>query len=338
MFRFVRRTLIKTLGALLIVAFSFPPVSAASLTDHVRPLAGTQPGPRTFGGGHNFPGATAPFGMVQWGPDTTPSDRHSGGYDYRDRHITGFSLTHLNGAGCSLYGDFPFLPTTEPIDASPAPPDTAGLAGRFEPGFSHHHERASPGRYSVRLNPVRGAAIGVDLTATTRTGMARFAFPRSAHASVLIDAGGSAKANDLAEVRIDPANHEITGSTSSGYFCAQRPRYRVYFAAVFDRPFDAYGTWTRQRLSPSGTTALDQRQPSNISSRTAQAGAYASFDTRRDPIVEVTVGISFVSVAGARANLAAENRGASFRHLAAAAEGRWNRALGSIRVRGGAQR
>lgn len=335
---FVRRALIKTLGALLIVAFVFPPVSAASLTDHVNPLAGTQPGPRTFGGGHNFPGATVPFGMVQWGPDTTPSDRHSGGYDYRDRHITGFSLTHLNGAGCSLYGDFPFLPTTEPLDASPAPPDTAGLAGRFEPGFSHRHERAGPGRYSLRLNPVRGAAIDVDLTATTRTGMARFAFPRSPHASVLIDAGGSAKANDRAGVQIDPAGREITGSTSSGYFCAQRPRYRIYFTAVFDRPFDAYGTWTRQRLSPGATTASDQRQPSNVSSRTAQAGAYASFDTRRNPTVGVRVGISFVSVAGARANLAAENRGASFRRLAAAAEGRWNRALGSVRVSGGVRR
>ncbi len=335
---FVRRAFIKTLRALLIVAFAFPSVSAANLTDHVKPLSGTQPGLRTFGGGHNFPGATVPFGMVQWGPDTTPSDRHSGGYDYRDRHITGFSLTHLNGAGCSLYGDFPFLPTTEPLDASPAPPDTAGLAGRFEPGFSHRHERASPGRYSLRLNPVGGGAIGVDLTATTRTGAARFAFPRSPHASVLIDSGGSAKANDFAEVQIDPARREITGSTSSGYFCAQRPRYKIHFAAVFDRSFDAYGTWTRQRLSPGATAASDRRQPSNTPLRTAQAGAYASFDTRRNRLVGVRVGISFVSVAGARANLAAENRGASFRHVAAAAEGRWNHALGSIRVSGGARR
>jgi len=334
----VQRVVIETLKALLLVAFVFPPMSAAKPADHVNPLAGTQPGPRTFGGGHNFPGATVPFGMVQWGPDTTPSDRHSGGYDYRDRHITGFSLTHLNGAGCSLYGDFPFLPTTEPLDASPAPPGAAGLAGRFEPGFSHRNERASPGRYSVRLNPVRGAAIGVDLTATTRTGIARFAFPRSPHASVLIDAGGSAKANDLAEVQIDPAKREITGSASSGYFCAQRPRYRVYFAAVFDRPFDAYGTWTRQRLSRHSAGATDRRQPSNVPTRTAQAGAYASFDTRGNRLLTVRVGISFVSVAGARANLAAESHGASFHRIAATARARWNRALGSIRVSGGARR
>lgn len=331
----MRRAPIQTLGVLLLVAFAAPAASTANLADRVNPFAGTRPGPRTFGGGHNFPGATVPFGMVQWGPDTTPSDRHSGGYDYRDRHVTGFSLTHLNGAGCSLYGDFPFLPTTEPLDASPAPAGSAGLAGRFEPGFSHRSERASPGRYSVRLNPVRGGAIGVDLTATTRTGMARFAFPRSPHASVLIDAGGSAKANDLAQVQIDPVNREISGLASSGYFCAQRPRYRVYFAAVFDRPFDAYGTWTRQALSRGATAASDSREPSNVASDTAQAGAYASFDTRRNRTVTARVGVSFVSVAGARANLAAENPGGGFRDVAAAAERRWNRALGSIRVSGG---
>ena len=337
MFRFVRLALIKILGALLLVALAFPPVSGANRADHVNPFAGTQPGSRTFGGGHNFPGATVPFGMVQWGPDTTPSDRHSGGYDYRDRHLTGFSLTHLNGAGCSLYGDFPFLPTTEPLSNSPALPG-GGLAGRFEPGFSHANERASPGSYSVRLNPVRGGAISVDLTATTRTGMARFAFPRSLQASVLIDAGGSAKANDLAQVQIDPARREISGTASSGYFCAQRPRYRVYFTAIFSRRFDAYGTWTGQKLERSSTSASDSKPPSIVPADTAQAGAYASFDTRRNPIVTVRVGVSFVSVDGARANLAAENPSARFRDVAAAAKRRWNRSLGAIRVSGGASR
>jgi predicted alpha-1,2-mannosidase len=274
--------------------------------------------------------------MVQWGPDTVPADRHSGGYDHRDRHIRGFGLTHLSGAGCALYGDFPFLPTTEPIRASPAARG-GGLEGRFQPGFSHAHERARPGLYSVHLNPVGGGAIDAALTATIRTGMARFAFPRSPHASVLIDAGGSAKADDLAEVRIDPGKREIFGSASSGYFCAQRPRYRVYFAAVFDRSLDAYGTWTRQQLAPGSTAAVDQKPPSTVPANTAQAGAYASFDTRHNRVVTVRVGVSFVSVAGARANLAAESRSASFHRIATAAEESWNRALASIRVGGGSR-
>jgi predicted alpha-1,2-mannosidase len=325
------------LGALLVLGLGPSPAPAAGLADRVDVFAGTEPGSRAFGGGHNFPGATLPFGMIQWGPDTVPADRHSGGYDYRDRHIRGFGLTHLSGAGCALYGDFPFLPTTEPIETSPAAPG-GGLTGRFEPGFSHASESAEPGFYSVRLNPVGGGSIDTVLTATTRTGMARFSFPRSPHASVLIDAGGSAKADDLAEVQVDPGGREISGSASSGYFCAQRPRYRIYFAAAFDRPFDAYGTWTRQKLAPGSTAALDSQPPSTAAADTAQAGAYATFDTERNRTLAVRVGVSFVSVAGARANLAAESGHRSFGRIRTGAEASWNRALASIQVGGGASR
>lgn len=275
--------------------------------------------------------------MAQWSPDTAPAAPHSDGYDYRDRHISGFSLTHLSGAGCPLYGDFPFLPTTEPLQSSPAAPG-GGLDGQFQPGFSHAQESGSPGSYSVRLNPVHGGAIGVELTATTRTGVGRFEFPRNPHASVLIDAGGSAQPDDLASVAVDPKAREISGTASSGAFCAQRPRYRVYFAAVFDRPFAASGTWREDELEAGGTAAEDVAVPPQNPKATAQAGAYATFDTRRDRSVGVRVGLSFVSVADARANLAAESSSASFGATAARATRRWNQALGRIRVSGGSRR
>jgi predicted alpha-1,2-mannosidase len=321
--------------ALLELLLTAPAAPAAGRADHVSLFAGTRPGHGTFGGGHNFPGATVPFGMVQWSPDTTPADRSGDGYDYRDNHLSGFSLTHLSGAGCALYGDFPFLPTTEPISSSPADPGSAALDGRFQPGFSHAEEAARPGYYSVRLNPVRGAGIDTELTATTRTGMGRFTFPRNPHASILVNAGGSAQPDDFAAVEIDPAANEISGTASSGLFCGQRPRYRVYFAALFNRPLHAYGTWTRKVLSPGSTAAEDSQKPATNPRETAQAGAYASFDTRKNRTVLVRVGISFVSVANARANLAAESRGAGFGAVAAAAERRWNGALGRIRVAGG---
>ena len=60
----------------------------------------------TAGGGNTFPGATLPFGMVQWSPDTN----HDAWYDYSEKSILGFSLTHISGAGCPLYGDFGVLP------------------------------------------------------------------------------------------------------------------------------------------------------------------------------------------------------------------------------------
>jgi predicted alpha-1,2-mannosidase len=320
-------------GALAVV----PAAAAGDLSGHVDTFAGTRPGPGTFGGGHNFPGATLPFGMVQLGPDTTPAAPHSGGYDHRDSHISGFSLTHLSGAGCALYGDFPLLPTTEPIDSSPAAPG-GGLDGRFQPGFSHSEEAAWPGFYEARLNPVGGGDIDAALTATTRTGVARFEFPASPHASVLVDAGGSAQPDDLAAVAVDPGRREISGLASSGHFCGQRPRYRVYFAAVFDRRFDDFGTWQGDALERGGLTAEDHQVPSTDPRTTAQAGAFASFDTGRSRTVTARVGISFVSVEGARANLAAEATGRGFAAIGREARERWNQALGRVRVGGGPRR
>jgi predicted alpha-1,2-mannosidase len=322
---------------LLTCTAALAPAARADYAGQVDVFAGTRPGPRTFGGGHDFPGAALPFGMVQWSPDTTPSAPHSGGYDYRDRHLSGFSLTHLSGAGCALYGDFPFLPTTEPLTSSPAAPG-GGLDGQFQPGFSHSSERGRPGFYSTRLNPARGGAIGVALTATTRTGTARFTFPSGPQASVLINAGGSAQPDDFAAVQVNPGAREISGTASSGLFCGQRPRYRVYFAAVFSRPFAASGTWRRSTLQPGSTAAEDSQEPAADPPTTAQAGAYATFDTSGNPVVGVRVGISFVSVEGARANLAAEDPGLAFGEVAKRARERWNAALGRVRVSGGPPR
>lgn len=323
------------MAAFALLALTAPAALAAGFADRVHVFAGTRPGHDTFGGGHNFPGAAVPFGMVQWSPDTTPADRNGrGGYDHRDSHVKGFSLTHLSGAGCALYGDFPFLPTTEPLDASPAV-DGSGLAGQFQPGFSHARESGRPGYYSVRLNPVRGGSIDAELNATTRTGMARFTFPRGPHSSVLVNAGGSAQPDDFAAVQVDPARHEIDATASSGLFCGQRPRYRVYIAAIFPRRFASFGTWEGNKLLPESTAASDSQAPPSNPKINADAGAYATFDTRRNRTVVVRVGVSFVSVEAARANLAAENPGLSFGAVAKRAEGEWNRWLGRIRVSGG---
>lgn len=334
----IRPAGIAALAAYAFLALTATTATAAGLVDRVHVFAGTRPGPGTFGGGHNFPGAAVPFGMVQWSPDTTPAARNGrGGYDYRDSHVKGFSLTHLSGAGCSLYGDFPFLPTTEPLDASPAASGSE-LDGQFQPGLSHAHESGRPGYYAARLNPVRGGPIDVELTATTRTGMARFTFPGGSRSSVLVNAGGSAQPNDFAAVQIDPTRHEIDGVASSGLFCGHRPRYRVYIAAVFNRPFAGFGAWEGDRLLVGASAASDSQTPPANPATTADAGAYATFDTSPSRTVTARVGVSFVSVENARANLAAENPGLDFGTIARRAEGDWNKWLGRIRVEGGSPR
>ncbi len=316
-----------------------PAAAGAGLADHVHVFAGTRPGHDTFGGGHNFPGASAPFGMVQWSPDTTPADRNGrGGYDYRDSHIKGFSLTHLSGAGCSLYGDFPFLPTTEPIDDSPAAGGSS-LDGQFQPGFSHAHESGRPGYYSVRLNPVRGGAIDTELTATTRTGMARFTFPRNPHASVLINAGGSAQPDDFAAVSIDPARREIDGTASSGLFCGQRPRYRVYIAAVFDRALRGLRglgrEQARRRGGPRRATARRRRPTRRPAPRPAPTRASTPAATAPSPPASASpssASRTLVPTSPPKIRAAASARSPG------EAERRWNSWLGRIRVRGGPPR
>src|SRR5438270_4231341 len=77
--------------------------------DSVDPLIGTA------GGGNTFPGATLPLGMIQWSPDTG----HEAWYFYGEKQITGFSLTHISGAGCPLYGDFAVMPMTGELTTSP---------------------------------------------------------------------------------------------------------------------------------------------------------------------------------------------------------------------------
>jgi putative alpha-1,2-mannosidase len=242
-----------------------PPAATTAGRDpaaYVKPFNGTESGAPDFddgsGAGSTYPGAVAPFGMLQWSPDTIPStDNFAGGYSYEDHQISGFSLTHLSGAGCANYEDFPLLPTTQPISSSPAEFGSSDLASQFEPLFSHAEESASPGYYSVTLDPGTSRAIGVQLTASTRSGIGQFTFPAGSNGSVLINAGGSAMADTQAAVNIDPGDDMVTGSASSGLFCYQQSRYRVYFAARFDRPFAAHGTWFKQALLAGRTTSAD---------------------------------------------------------------------------------
>lgn len=320
----------------------------------VNPFVGTDASAANFGtgggAGNTYPGATVPFGMVQWSPDTLQRDvSYVGGYAWQDKRIRGFGLTHLSGAGCALYGDLPFLPTTAPITASPAKPLSADLAAQFQPRFDHTHEAASPGYYRVVLDPDSSKSITTELSATTRTGAARLTFPRGRSSSVLVNAGGSAMADSDAAVHIDSAHREISGSASSGRFCYQGGEYTVYFAAVFDRPFTSYGTWQQQAFSAHGTDAHDTSVlpenygpvpggPKHIDgdpSGTAQAGAFATFDTRAQRTVNVRVGISFVSVAQARRNLTAEQPSFNFDRVRRDARTAWDNALGRIEVSGG---
>jgi len=341
-------------AALLLLLTCVPRAHAAQYTRLVNPFTGTGAGGGDFGtgggAGNTFPGAVAPFGMLAWSPDTVPGKVNSpGGYSWEDRQMRGFSLTHVSGAGCGTHQDFPILPTVVPVTQSPAVVSSYDVDPAFVPSFDHDHERAEPGSYRVDLDPGTPREIGVELTATTRTGLGRFAFPRTAAASVLVNAGGSSMANSLATFTVDPERREISGAVESGQFCYHTNRYTIYFAAAFDRPFAAWGTWTKQALSPGGATAEDRAtNPFHLrpisaapfatsGSNGAQAGAWVTFDARTDRTVMMRAAVSYVSVENARDNLRREQQGWDIPRGRRRARAAWNAALGTVRVRGGSR-
>lgn len=126
--------------------------------------------------GNTYPGAQAPFGMVQLSPDNgLPGWDRISGYFYPDSTIAGFSHTHLSGTGAGDLYDISFMPVTLPVRSAEAP---LGIHSRF----THDEESAMAGYYQVRLADYD---INVELTATERCGIQRYTFPGGESAVIL---------------------------------------------------------------------------------------------------------------------------------------------------------
>ena len=261
-------------------------------------------------GGSTFPAAALPFGMVQWGPDTPGASPP--GYSYADDQIDAFSLTHLDGAGCPAMRDFPVFPVSGAWDPSSDPIDT----------FRHTGEVGSPGFYEVQL----GSGILVDLTATQRTGLARFTFPHAATGTVLV---GTSLRHDSLFVKSGAlqvgGDGLVTGQRTDAFFCGSSATYPVYLAARFDRPF------VQVAAVAGGSAVAGQTHVEGDDTALA-----FTFDTSHDGAVHMKVGLSYVSVDAAVANLEAESPGWDFDAVHQAAIARWNAALGRVAVEGGA--
>jgi hypothetical protein len=161
--------------------------------DYVDPLIGTA------NGGNTFPGPEVPFGMVQFSPD---NHTKSFGYVFPGKWIDGFSLTHMSGVGCTDFGDVFLTATTG--DVATKPEDYGSL-------FSHKKETASVGYYQVNLLKY---GINVELTATTRTGVARFTFPPHQPANILVPISHVLTTASHAKIQI-VGNNEIDGQVTS---------------------------------------------------------------------------------------------------------------------------
>jgi predicted alpha-1,2-mannosidase len=290
--------LTRALPVLLIVALAATVPSRQAAAEPVSdPAALVNPMIGTAAYGNTFPGPTAPFGMVQWGPDSWP--RYGGGYGYEANSVTGFGLNRMSGPGCPAFGDVPFLPVvgTPPADRNAA---TVGL--------SHANESASLGRYAVTLDN----GVRTELAAAKRSALAQFAFPAGRPATLLLKAAGGASVTDATVTA--SGTTEVTGSVGGGGFCDMGNRYRVHFAVTFDRPFTAATTWS----PPSGVTG--------------HGGMSLSFPA--GAVVRARAGISYVSVANARLNRDTV-AGWDLPAMQQATRAQWNALLSRIQITGG---
>ena len=195
--------------------------------------------------GDTSPGATTPFGMVNFNPNTYNTKggggTNQGGYEYNADQIRGFSLNRISGTGCANTNgaeDFPVFPYSGALPGGVLPASPSADIKPYYSSFDHARESASPGSYQVTL----GNGITSELTATTRTADGRFSFPAgAASGTLLFDTAGSLNGSSDSTVHII-GDDVIEGSTTVQATCKQGVTYTAYFSAHFAQPFTAAGT------------------------------------------------------------------------------------------------
>lgn len=248
--------------------------------------------------GYLYPGATYPFGMVQF----TPTYFAKNG---------GFVINQLSGGGCAHMGNFPTFPLKGELTVSPG--------NIIDHRVRVSGESANAGYYSAKVQD----DIDAQLTVTERTGMAEYTFPESEeYGTVIIGAGISATPINTAAVSITGPN-SCEGYATGGNFCGLETPYKVYFVAEFNEDAVLTGTWKDDRLFPNAKFAEGEL-----------SGVYFTFDLKKSHDILYKIGVSYVSVENARENLRAENTTWDFNGVRKATEDKWNETLGKIEVKG----
>lgn len=266
-------------------------------TLYVNPFVGTA------GHGHTYPGAVVPFGMVQLSPDTrlTGWDGCSG-YHYSDNVIYGFSHTHFSGTGCSDLGDILFMPMAG--EPSPKKKD-------YSSPFKHENEKASPGYYAVKLDK---GDINVELTVTARVGFHKYTFSKGNKSFIILDLKHRDKV--LESYLKVTGNRTFEGMRRSKDWAKDQ---HVYFAAEFSESFSEYGIYKNDKLKKK----INELNAVDIK-------AFFGFNMAEKKTIYVKVGISTVSIEGARKNLAAELSGWDFEKVKKDAHDTWQKELSKI--------
>lgn len=294
------RKLIAVFVACLLTA----PISAGNYAQKVNTLIGTDYT------GNTYPGAQAPFGMVQLSPDNgLPGWDRIAGYFYPDSTIAGFSHTHLSGTGAGDLYDISFMPVTLPVRESKAP---LGVYSRF----CHNDETAHAGYYQVRLVDYD---INVELTATPRCGVQRYTYPSNGKERMVIL--NLAKAMNW-DATTDSKIVVVDSFTVEGYRFSDgwARNQRVWFRTRFSQPMKSIEI-KNQKLDghENGVGIVAQ----------------IMFDTDGPDQLTVATALSPTGFEGAARNFDAELPNIDFDEVRKRTENQWNKELGRVEVTGG---
>lgn len=282
------------------------------------------------GGGKTYPGACAPWGAVQFSPDTVTGGDNGPGYSYHNTAIEGFGINHLSGIG--WYGDlgnFQVMPVTGEVPFHSA----LNAHSRYQPGtpgreseFCHDTELTQAGHYGVTLSRYH---IRVETTATIHCGIVRMIFPETDKARVLIDLsrriGGYSQWQEIRVVDQETIEGSIyCPHTAGGWGHGNgHVTYTLHFYAKFSRPFEKFGVWE------SGKDLGPQTHY-----RGETSGFYAEYAAEEGEEILLKAGISYVNIRNARQNLETEAPHWEFDRYVAKVQAAWEAQLCAVQASG----
>ena len=304
--------------------------TAQQPVDEVNPFIGTS------NYGTTNPGAICPQGMMSvvpfnvMGSDLNRFDKDkqwwSTPYSSDNKFFTGFAHGSLSGVGCPELGSLLLMPTAGDLQV-----DYTAY------GSEYTNEQATPGYYATRLSKYN---ILAEATATMRTGLSRFTFPKG-QSHILLNLGEGLTNESGATVRF-VSDTEIEGSKLQGTFCYNPTAvFPVYFVMKLSKAPQRKGYWKKQRpMTAEAVWDADAGKYKIYSSYTREmsgddVGVWFDFETAEGESIQAKVGISYVSIENARKNLEAEQPGFDFDRVRTAAREQWNNDLSRIEVEGG---
>lgn len=311
-----------------------PNTSTSDLTQFVNPFIGTSKM------GHVFPGATAPFGMVQLSPQSnfevmfnddgsynSETYEYCAGYQYRDTTIIGFAHTNFSGTGHSDLGDLLVMPTVGELVLDPL--KTKQGSKGFYSSFSHDKEEASPGYYKVALESY---GIKAELTASERVGFHQYTFPQSNDAHIILDMVYNVyhheNKNVWTFIRVEN-DSLVTGYRQTKGWARTK---KVFFAMQFSKPFKSYGHKKYNKETYDGFYRRFNQEENFPEMAGKDIRAYFNFDTNENEIINIKFALSPVSTNGALKNLEAEIPHWDFNKTREETKAKWNKELSKIEV------